>query len=235
MVNTWAFFTQIKTFTVNNKYQLNKFGEDVEGYNVPVLNEREIRAAAGILFVLMFISLMFVLFKEDFRMIKYVILVFFTDLVLRVFVSPRLSPSLILGRLIVSGQTPEYVGSAPKKFAWKIGIGLSGLMFLLLVVINSTSVITVSTCFICLSFLFFEAAFGICLGCVFYPLFYKEYAKICSGEICKQKGKENIQKISPLQIGVIACFIVFVTLAIFFFHDHFNQKPRNLWELLGTL
>ena len=27
-----------------------KFGEDVEGYNIPVLNEREIRASAGILF-----------------------------------------------------------------------------------------------------------------------------------------------------------------------------------------
>ena len=31
-----------------------KFGEDVEGYNIPVLNEREIRAAAGILFLIMF-------------------------------------------------------------------------------------------------------------------------------------------------------------------------------------
>lgn len=28
-----------------------KFGEDVEGYNIPVLNEREVRAAAGILFL----------------------------------------------------------------------------------------------------------------------------------------------------------------------------------------
>ena len=28
-----------------------KFGEDVEGYDIPVLNEREIRASAGILFL----------------------------------------------------------------------------------------------------------------------------------------------------------------------------------------
>jgi hypothetical protein len=26
-----------------------KFGEDVDGYGIPVLNEREIRAAAGLL------------------------------------------------------------------------------------------------------------------------------------------------------------------------------------------
>jgi hypothetical protein len=211
-----------------------KFGEDVEGYNVPVLNEREIRAAAGILFLLMLISLMLVLFREDFLMIKYVILIFFTDLVIRTFVSPKFSPSLILGRIIVSGQVPEYVGSAPKKFAWKIGNILSGLMFFLLVVINSTSVITVSTCFICLSFLFFESAFGICLGCVFYPLFYKNEAQICSGQICKPIKKAHIQKVSWLQIGIIIGFVAYVALAIVFFHNYFNEKPRNLWKVVNT-
>ena len=43
-----------------------KFGETVEGYNIPVLNEREIRASAGILFLFIFISLMLVLFKGNF-------------------------------------------------------------------------------------------------------------------------------------------------------------------------
>ena len=38
--------------------KLIQFGENVEGYNIPVLNEREIRAAAGILFLATFISLM---------------------------------------------------------------------------------------------------------------------------------------------------------------------------------
>ena len=94
-----------------------KFGEDVEGYAIPVLNEREIRASAGILFVLMLISLMLILFKGNFLLIKYVIIVFLTDLVIRVFVNPKFSPSLIIGRLIVSRQTPEYVGAAQKKFA----------------------------------------------------------------------------------------------------------------------
>jgi hypothetical protein len=31
--------------------KLIKFGEDVEGYNIPVMNEREIRATEGILFL----------------------------------------------------------------------------------------------------------------------------------------------------------------------------------------
>jgi hypothetical protein len=37
-----------------------QFGEDVPGYSIRVLNEREIRAAAGILFLATFISLMLI-------------------------------------------------------------------------------------------------------------------------------------------------------------------------------
>src|SRR5664279_3954289 len=105
-----------------------QFGEDVEGYNIPVLNEREIRAAAGILFLFMFISLMMILFKGNFLVIKYVIIVFLSDLLIRVFINPRFSPTLILGRLIVSRQVPEYVGAPQKKVAWIIGIILATLM-----------------------------------------------------------------------------------------------------------
>ncbi|PJA54211.1 MAG: DUF4395 domain-containing protein, partial [Candidatus Marinimicrobia bacterium CG_4_9_14_3_um_filter_48_9] len=43
-----------------------KFGEDVEGYAIPVLNEREIRAAAGILFLMMLFSIQIAAGKGDF-------------------------------------------------------------------------------------------------------------------------------------------------------------------------
>ncbi len=38
------------------------FGEDVQGYSTPVLNEREIRASAGLFFLAMLIALMLILF-----------------------------------------------------------------------------------------------------------------------------------------------------------------------------
>ena len=211
-----------------------KFGEDVEGYNIPVLNEREIRASAGILFVFMFISLMLILFKENFLMIKYFIIIFLTDLIIRVFVNPKFSPSLIIGRLIVSRQVPEYVGAAQKKFAWKIGIVLASLMFFLLVVVNSTSIITGLTCLICLVFLFFESAFGICLGCLFYGLFYKKEAQYCAGEICDVTKKQDIQKTSWVQILIIFGFIVYVVLTILFFNDLFSKNPKNLWQIINS-
>jgi len=210
-----------------------QFGEDVEGYNMPVLNEREIRASAGILFVCMFIALMLILFKENFLLIKYVIIIFLTDLMIRVFINPKFSPLLIIGRLIVSSQVPEYVGAPQKKFAWKIGIVLAGLMLILLIVINSTSIFTGLSCLICLVFLFFESAFGICLGCLFYGLLYKDKAQYCAGETCDVAKKQDIQKVSWVQILIIFVFILYTVLTISFFNDNFSEAPKNLWEIIS--
>ena len=135
-----------------------KFGEDVEGYNIPVLNEREIRASAGILFLFVFLSLMLVIFKQNFLLIKYVITLFLTDFIIRVFVNPKYSPMLIVGRLIVGRQNPEYVGAQQKKFAWIIGVVLAAIMFFFFVIVNAYSPITGIICLTCLIFLFFESA-----------------------------------------------------------------------------
>lgn len=206
-----------------------QFGETVAGYNIPVLNEREVRAAAGILYFFTFLSLMFILFKGNFLMIKYVIPVFFVDFVIRVFVSPRYSPTLIIGRLIVSRQTPEYVGAAQKKFAWIIGIVLSGAMLVLMVIVNTYSIITGLICLICLIFLFFEAVFGICLGCLFYNMVYKEKAQHCPGEICEVKDKHEIQKVTWSQIIVVLVVIALVILMGLLLNDFFSIKPHALF------
>ncbi len=208
-----------------------KFGEDVEGYNVAVLNEREIRAAAGILFVLMFVSILLAALKADFLLLKYATVIFLTDILIRVFINPKFSPSLILGRLIVRNQIPEYVGAPQKKFAWIMGVVLAGTMFILMVVVNSFSPITGIICFICLIFLFFETAFGICLGCKFYRIFYKEKAQYCPGEVCDPKSKQNIQKTSGLQLFIVIGFIAYIILTIFLFHENFSEKPYDLFGM----
>ena len=208
-----------------------QFGENVEGYSIPVLNEREIRASAGIFFLVMFTSLMLILFKGDFLLIKYVIVVFLTDFSIRVFINPKFAPSLILGRLIVRNQSPEYVGAQQKQFAWIIGVALATIMFIFLVVVNSFSPITGIICLICLVFLFFESAFGICLGCKFYSMFYKEKAQYCPGEVCDRKSKQDIQKTSGVQMLVVLGFIAYIFLAGFFFNDNFSKKPFDLFGI----
>src|SRR6476469_5346474 len=209
--------------------KLIQFGENVEGYNIPVLNEREVRASAGILFLATFVSLMLIIFKNNFLPIKYVITVFLADFIIRVFVNPKFSPTLIIGRLIVGNQVPEYVGAQQKKFAWIIGIILSATMFILIVIVNSYSIITGVICLICLAFLFFESAFGICLGCKFYPLFFKEKPQRCPGEVCDAKSKQDIQKISTTQLIVVFAFVALISVAGWFLNDKLNKQPYDLF------
>ncbi len=217
--------TKVKTFG---------FGENVEGFNIPVLNEREIRAAAGILFLLMFISILTVIFKGNFLLLKYAVIFFLSDLLIRVLINPRFSPSLILGRLIVRQQVPEYVGAPQKRFAWSIGIIIAAIMFILVDVMNTYSPVTGILCFICLIFLFFETSFGICIGCKVYPLFYKEKVRYCPGESCDIKKKEEIQKTSVAQVLMLTGFIVYFFLTVLLFREDLSKRPSALFEKTNT-
>lgn len=214
--------------------KVKQFGETVEGYNIPVLNEREIRASAGILYLIMFWSWILVIFNDNYLLLKYANTIFLIDFIVRIFISPKYSPSLIIGRLIVSNQTPEYVGAAQKKFAWTIGLVLSATIFLLLVVLNSDSFINFFVCHTCMIFLFFESSFGICFGCKIYSMFYKEKAQYCPGEICEIKEKQEIQKTSSLQHVVVIGFFALVITAAILFNDGFGAKPTSLWFILKS-
>lgn len=211
-----------------------QFGETVNGYTIPVLNEREIRTGAGILFMFAFLSTLTAILQSSFLLLKYFVIAFLIDFAIRLFISPKYSPTLIIGRWIVNKQAPEYVGAAQKKFAWIIGLVLAVVMFGLVVLLNSYSVITGLICMVCLIFLLFESAFGICLGCVFYKWFYKEKAQYCPGEICEIKDRHDIQKTSFTHLIIVLAFIGFIVASVFLFNDTFSQKPVDLWEILRS-
>lgn len=211
-----------------------QFGENVPGYSIPVLNEREIRASAGILFFFTFLSLMQIVYKGNFVMIKYVITLFLVDFIIRVFINPKFAPTLIIGRLIVNRQNPEYVGAAQKKFAWVIGVVLAATMFILMVIVNSYSIITGLVCLICLIFLFFEAVFGICIGCWFYKMVKKEKAQYCPGEVCDVKAKHDIQKTTWRQLLIVILFIGFTVILAYTLNNFFTVKPQDLWQILKS-
>jgi len=203
-----------------------QFGENIEGFEVPVLNEREVRASAGILFLLLFISLIQINAGGSFFMVKLMITLFFTDFFIRVLINPEFSPSMILGRWLVRNQVPEYVGAAQKKFAWKIGLLFSGGIFMHLVVFNGTSIISGLICLSCLVFLYFETAFGICIACKFYNWFYKSQARYCPGSVCEAGDR---QKISSLQVMSFAAFIIYAITAVVLLNDKFSAIPSELF------
>ena len=85
---------------------------------------------------------------------------------------------------------------------------------------------------LCLVFLFFETAFGICIGCNIYGLFNKGKAQYCPGEICDVKSKHDIQKTSKAQMAVVIGLVVFVFLMVLLFNENLSENPKELFEML---
>jgi len=188
------------------------FGETVEGYAVPVLNEREVRAGAGILFLFAMAAFMNAWMLGNFRPTRIFVVAFLVDFTIRIFVNPRYSPSLIVGRFAVRNQVPEYVGAPQKRFAWAIGFALALAMLLLIVVYNVIGPINLLVCAACLVLMFFESAFGICLGCKLYNLFNRQQAQLCPGGTCDVPARQEIQRIGLPQSLIVAAFLAMIVL-----------------------
>jgi hypothetical protein len=163
---------------------LFQFGERIPGYSVAVFNERAVRAAAGILFFFAMVTFMNAMLLGNFQPTRVFVVAFLIDFTLRIFVNPKFSPSLILGQWIVRKQEPEYVGAPQKRFAWAIGFILAMLMLYMIVIKGLIGPINMLVCGTCLLLLFFESAFGICIGCKLYDRFSKNKVELCPGNVC---------------------------------------------------
>jgi hypothetical protein len=185
---------------------LIRFGESVPGYEIPVLNERAVRASAGILFLFAIVSFMNAWQQGNFQPTRLFVVAFLVDFTIRVFVNPRFAPSLIVGQWMVRHQQPEYVGAPQKRFAWAIGLALAATMFYLIVVNNVIGPVNLIVCALCLLLLFFETAFGICLGCKIYNLFHRDQAQLCPGGACEVPPARGLG-LSAVEIAILAVFV----------------------------
>lgn len=186
-----------------------EFGEQIDDYGVRVLNERAVRAGAGLVFLLAIIAFMNAWLVGNFQPTRVFVVGFLIDFSIRIFINPRYAPSLIVGQWIVRKQQPEYVGAPQKRFAWAIGFVLALTMLYLVVLNNVIGPINLIVCATCLTLLFFEAAFGICIGCKVYNLFNKEKAQLCPGGVCEMPTA-NRSAVSLAQIVTLALFAVLV-------------------------
>ncbi|MBI5783814.1 MAG: DUF4395 domain-containing protein [Rhodocyclales bacterium] len=185
------------------------FGETVEGYGVPVLNEREVRAAAGILFFFALVSFLNSWLMGNFRLTQIFVIAFLIDFTIRIFINPRYSPSMILGRLAVRKQVPEWVGAPQKRFAWAVGWALAVAMFYLIVLNSVVGPINLVVCATCLTLMFFESAFGICLACKIYNAFPPRQAHHCPGGVC---AAQAFRKVSLGDTAILVGFLVAIGL-----------------------
>ena len=190
-----------------NIKQFFHYGEDVPGYEIPVLNEREARAAAAILFVGAFLGLVNGVMLHTAIFSEYFVTFFAIDFTMRI-IQPRYAPSLLLGRFFVQNQKPEYVGAVQKRFAWMLGFILAWPMFYYLVIDFQPNPLKVLVCLICMALLFFESAFSICLGCKIFEWFKRKDPQYCPGGVCEMNIKEPIQRFSVVQKIILATTVV---------------------------
>lgn len=179
-----------------------KYGENVAGYEVRVLNEREARAAAGILFVGAFIGLVNGVMLGTAVFSKFFVTFFAIDFTIRS-IQPRYAPSLLLGRFFVRNQTPEYIGASQKRFAWMLGLILAYPMFYYLVIEPQHNPIKVFVCLICMTLLIFESAFSICLGCKIFSWIKRKDPMYCPGGVCEIQTKDPVQKFNLAQLVIL--------------------------------
>ncbi len=197
------------------------YGEKVAGYEVRVLNEREARAGAGILFVGAFLGLTNGVMLGTAIFSEFFVTFFAIDFTIRV-IQPRYAPSLLLGRFFVRNQKPEYVGATQKRFAWALGLILAWPMFYYLVIDFQPNPIKVVVCLICMSLLFLESAFSVCLGCKIYGFIKRKDPMYCPGGVCEIQTKDPVQKFNLVQLIILLTTVGLIFLGTY---EYFTKLP----------
>lgn len=154
------------------------------GFDVPVIDERTVRAAAGILFLAGAVAFGVAAATGSAAPLKPFGMAVLIDLGLRVGVGDRWSPTLALGRRIVRRQTPEWVGAPQKAFAWWLGFALAAATCVTTGWLAAPLAVTLALCGLCLTLLFVETAFGICVGCSLQRALTRTPPSYCAGGAC---------------------------------------------------
>lgn len=173
------------------------YGQSIEGLNrdglplrAAVFNEHQVRAAAGLTLVLGAVAFCYAYFARVYAPIQTVTLLFFVEFALRVALGVHRSPLGLVAGWLVRHQPPHWVSAKPKRFAWTLGLVMSGAMAL---ITNAgiRGALPLSICMLCLALMWLETALGLCLGCEIHGLLVRrgwarrdQAYEICIGGAC---------------------------------------------------
>lgn len=156
-----------------------------------VVDEREVRAVAGLMFAIGISSMWLVVIGGFYNLLFIIVPLFFLEFLLKVVLSPNASLFRFMLLPLLKKQKPEYVGAIQKRFAWTIGLLMSGAM-LILISFQTTGIIPLTICGICLFFMWLESSVGVCVGCKIYGFLLKkkliqepEHRPACTGGVCE--------------------------------------------------
>jgi len=181
------------------------FGQRISGLAIDgrelqaaVFNENEVRAAAGLTMVLGATAFAYALFAQQYVPIRVVTTFFFVEFLVRSSLGIRYSPLGVIARWMTQRQPPEWVSAKPKRFAWRIGVGMS---FAMMVITNLgiTGALPMAICLICLTMMWMEAVLGVCLGCEIHALMVRRGLtandpgfEVCAHGACELPGRTPV-------------------------------------------
>lgn len=185
---------RIITFFTDTKYGITDASIRLNGKkpSYGVVNEREVRVVAGLMFAVGLATLLTTMFTQNFIFAAVIVPLFLLEFVLKVVFGPQASVLAILVRPLISHMQPEWVGAIQKRFAWTLGAIFALVVLLLLFGIGLRGPFVLLLCSICLLLMWLESAAGICLGCEMYArltkiglLPAKKDGPSCSGGVCE--------------------------------------------------
>jgi hypothetical protein len=151
----------------------------------PVVNEHVVRAAAGMTMAVGAVAFAYAYFERRYWPLQVVTTVFFVEFVLRVTAGIPRSPIGLLAGWMTRRQPPHWVSAKPKRFAWTLGLVMSGAM----AVITNAGVrgwLPRSVCLVCLTLMWMESVLGLCLGCEIHGMLVRRgwVRKDAAYEVC---------------------------------------------------
>jgi hypothetical protein len=167
------------------------FGEKIDAFDFKVINERDARASAGLMFLFGILSIFSVFTLRTLLWVELFSLTFIFEFFIRTVINPKYAPYMLLGSLFVANQQPEWVEAKPKQFAWILGMFL-GILMTYFIAFDVVSPFRLFTCLLCMALLFLESAFGICLGCILYGKLNIKLNR-CPGGICEMPVKRKVK------------------------------------------
>ena len=156
-----------------------------------VVDEHQVRAAAGLTMVLGAVAFSFAYFNGQYILLQAVSTLFFVEFLARLTVGLSHSPVAVIARAMTLRRVPDWVSAKPKRFAWKLGLGMG---FSMMIITNSgiRGMLPRTICAVCLTLMWMESVLGLCLGCKVHALLVRRgwatkdrAVEICAHGECK--------------------------------------------------
>src|SRR5262249_23594397 len=175
--------------------RISALAQDGTELQAAVVNENEVRAAAGLTLVIGAVAFAYAYFGKNYTPLQVVTIVFFSEFLARLTIGLRLSPMGVIAHALTRSQPPDWVSAKPKRFAWTMALALS---FAMVIITNSgiRGTLPRTICLICLTLMWLESVLGLCLGCKIHGLLVRRgwtaddpAFELCAEGLCKLRAE----------------------------------------------